>query len=75
MGIKFETLNEIVVKAEEKQDGIFSHKGHSYAVKNKIVNYISVGVDIHMRAGNFLTKIGSVRYKCDLRKELSKLNK
>jgi len=52
------THNELIEKAKVKKDGIYSHKGILYAVKNnKFVLYSDIYGDVYMIQGVFRTRV------------------
>lgn len=73
--MKIITLQEILLKAKQKKDGVYSHKYHKYSVKNGNVKFYSEGTRIYQILGSFVTCIGKVEYLSDIRNKLLSLNK
>ena len=58
--MKITTVYEMIDKAKNKKNGIYSHKGHKYVVANNDVKYVSEGKDIFQLLGSFTVRIGIV---------------
>jgi hypothetical protein len=69
---------KIQERAKAKADGVYTFKGFYYAVKNGkavLTEEPNLSGDIYQELGMFRTKIGNVRWRAEIPKEMKKLLK
>ena len=68
-------LDVMLKKAKTKKDGVYSYRGHYYAVKDNTVHFVSSYTSVFERFGAFLCNIGKCEYVSDVPKRMKKLLK
>lgn len=73
MGITVDDFNKLVDKAKEKEDGVYSMKPYTYAVKDgKFLGFCDYRGYMYVSLGSFITNVGRVEYRFNQKKELKR---
>ena len=73
--MKKELVDQIIEKAKIKEDGVYSHKGVNYLVKNKYLKFLAHWGTVYEFSHGFLVEIGSYRNSWEGKPILVKLLK